>query len=255
MGDVVDKTTEIVEEPEKAEATEARSKVDEILGEHGIDPEELQDLLDNHKRLKTTIGNRDAEDLIAAAKKWEDYQEWQTQEKERKLRDEEDPEDTVKRLDKELKALRAEKARESQEQEEQRKISKALKTFEKTAIAAIGESDVPDTMKGVLKMLCGVGNPANEVELTNAAAVKKMVKSHADMLKDVAGQKVSSVKDLSDDIKQAVIKDYLAGKIKVPKVPAESGGTPPEKETKAKDMRARRRLFHQLVTDHFKAKS
>lgn len=179
--------------------------VEEILDEYGLDSaEDLKGFIAHLADMEGKIGDNDLDTLIENTKTLQKYQaNWQQQEEE-KLKEKETPEETIARLEQEkTSALNKNKT-----QADKRKASKAaeaaLGEFNDTIDSVIkGNKEVPKEYRGLIKEFMGVDNPINEVDITDKAAVRRLTK---------AGIKKIQV------FEQGVIKRYLDGKVKIPKV-------------------------------------
>jgi hypothetical protein len=186
----------------KARATEAA--VDKILQEHGLlNLEELGAKLAQGLSLSKLLGERDAKKLIEDA----DYanrvrQNWDEQKKAKQYEGE-SPEAKAQRLEQENAELR--KAHESFKNDVQtrEKAQQVITNFNTEVDKVIGslETKLPESELGLLKLVLGVENPANMIDIEDQTAVRKM-----------AREGITSFQTLVQKIKQDAINQYVAGK-------------------------------------------
>lgn len=183
------------------------SKVDvqEILDEFGLDsPDDLKGFVGKLSEMRGKIGDNDLDMLLENTKTLNKYQaEWQRQDEE-KRREKETPEETIARLSKE----KDQAVNHNKTQSDKKKASQAAKVvleeFESTIDSVIKTAkDLPESYRPMFRKFMGIGNPINEVDITDKAALRRLTKS--------------SMKEMQN-FAQEVIKDYRAGKIKIPNV-------------------------------------
>jgi regulator of protease activity HflC (stomatin/prohibitin superfamily) len=106
-------------------------------------------------------------------------------------------------LEKELKQKEnAERNKEAQHREAEA-AKQAINSFEREVTGLIQEKEIPKEQQGFVLKFFGVGNQANEIDITDRKAIKKLIQ---DGIKD---------KEAYD---QAIIKAYREGKINVPEI-------------------------------------
>jgi len=167
--------------------------------------EELKELIESGKKVKGKPVDLDnLDEIVAKAAKLDKYEAYWKDQKEKQQREGETPEDTIKRLEGEKKQLESEHRRKSEADKQAADAKKALKAYESEVETLVSEVEaVSKEHRPFVLEFFGVGNPANEIDITDRKAVKKMV--------------ADGVKKL-ESFKQAVIADYLKGKEKIPKI-------------------------------------
>ncbi len=179
--------------------------VEEILDEYGLDSaEDLKGFIAHLADMEGKIGDNDLDALIENTKTLQKYQaNWQQQEEE-KQREKETPEETIARLEKEKTQALDKNKTQADKQKKSRAAKIAIDEFNDTITSVIeGNKEVPKEYRGIINEFMGVKNPINEVDITDKAAVRRLTK---------AGIKKIQV------FEQGVIKRYLDGKVKIPKV-------------------------------------
>lgn len=209
--------------PKWKAARQAEKSLQKLMADNDV--EDLDDLIDLVQSGKKVIGKIDPDgldEIIDKASTLARYEEYWDRQKEEERMAEEEPEETAARLAKENAALKAERNRQKAIEENQ----KALRNYDTAVLTGIKEAlpTLPPDQGKFLAEFMGVGNPALDVEITNKAAVTKVVRD--------------GVKKF-EKLKQQIIKDYLAGKDRIVDVPRiESGGVPGSGEIKTlKDAR------------------
>ena len=217
-------------QPKWIAARQAEKTLQTLLKANDLeDVDDLVTLVESGKVVKGKLADlNQLDELTTKAAKLDQYEAYWKQQEELQRRDGEAPDETIKRLDRELKAKNNAETRKKAEQAEQEEAKKALGNFDREVTALIKGMDVPEEHQGIFLELCGVGNQANDIDITDRKAIKKMV---AD-----SGKKFEA-------LKQAIIADYLKGKEVIPKVGAVSGAAPVgEKQAKTMLKDARKGL-------------
>lgn len=227
---------DVVVDDDEVEGAEGR--IQAVLDKLGYDDlEELIEDFDSLKELQDTIGDKDAKKLVEDAEYLAKVKEFWKQQDEAKKRESETHDETIERLEREKKEAedklleRDKKDAKKKEQIEQaKKAEKLLKSFNSTVLAEIDKvKDIPKEYRPFLQEFLGVDNPANEINIGVRPEVRKMAKD--------------GIKKFYD-LEQIIIKRYVDGKIKTPKItPAEE--TPVNDEVKPKNLKeARNQLFN-----------
>lgn len=207
------------EQPKWKAARQAEKTLQTLLKANDLENvDDLIELLESGKVVKGKLSDlNQLDELTAKAAKLDQYEEYWKQQEEHQRRDGETPEETIKRLDRELKAKNNAEARKKAEQAEQVEAKKALENFDREVKTLADGLDIPKEHQGLFLELCGVGNQANDIDITDRRAIKRMV---ADSHKKY------------EALKQVIIADYLKGKEAIPKVGAGSGAAPAENKPK-----------------------
>ena len=213
---------------------DAQAKLDKILEKHGYDSaEDLEEDLDSGKAIKELLGNRDAAEVVKQAEKMERTEAWWDELAEKKLQEEEDPEETAKRWEKRAKdAEGALKAREG-EIETIKKNEEIFAAYESEVSSFVRAEDVPKEYRSFVLKLMGVGNPFNEIDISNKAAIRKVAKG---LLKE------------AKDYEQAIIKRYRQGKVDTPVITKTDTTPTPNTTKKSKTMEERAVLLKESLT-------
>jgi len=179
--------------------------VKSLLDEYEISsPEDLKDFVGRLATLKDQMGDADLEELKANSDLLKRYQKAWASEKEKEKEDGETPEQTIDRLKREKRVDRDKLKAKDAEQEEAREDKALLKSFNNTVKSTVkAQADLPAAYHGILTEFLGIDNEIHEIDLNDKAAIKRVTKA--------ATKKIM-------DFEQSVIKRYLAGKAKVPKI-------------------------------------
>lgn len=210
-------------DPRWTKFREKEKAIDTFMKENDFESiEELMEHVNEGRYLKGKLSGRDLDKIIQKAETLESYEEYWATEEERKRRDEELPEDTIKRLEQRLEAETKAKEELKKKQEEARAAERAVKSYEKEVHSMLKDS-VDDDEAQFVKLIYGINNPLNTIDITDMKAVKKLVED---------GLKKKQAYD------QKVIQKYLNGKRDIPKIPSGSTATEPPVEIKSlKDAR------------------
>lgn len=211
--------------------------VEELLDEYGLDSaDDLKEFISGLSEMKGKIGDNDLDTLLENTKTLQKYQEnWQQQEEE-KRRENETPEQTIARLEKEKKDLKKANLSQAERQRAAKEAERALDDFTDTVSTVIkGTKDLPKEYRPFVAKFMGVDNPINEVDITDKAKVRRLTKE-------------AISKDVSK-FEQAVIKRYLAGKVKIPKVSSTepTGPAGDEGKSKVKNLKDAKRIMMESV--------
>ena len=194
--------------PKWKSARQAEKTLQRLMQANEVDsPEELEELAKTGKLVSGKVDPTYLDEIIAKAETLTKYEAHWAQQAELKRRQDEEPDQTAARLDKENADLK----RQLAERDSAEGSKKVLKDFESVVTTGIKSllPDAPKEQSEFLAEFMGVGNPAVEVDITNKAAVAKVVKEGVRKF---------------EKFKQQIISDYLEGKEKVPVVPRTGGG-------------------------------
>lgn len=204
--DVTDKDGDKSSPIDKGEFEKAKGSAEalsSLLEDHGFDSiEDLKTEMSDGKELKDLLGDADANEILAKAKTLDSYEKHWAKEEEKAKYEEEDTDDKVARLEKELNFLKKSKIDEEARKGVLQDNQKALNTFN-TEVKNLVENNeaIPEEYRLFVAEFLGVDNPANEIDITKPAEIRKM---HKQQTKKV------------QDWEQAVIKRYRDGKSEVP---------------------------------------
>ena len=222
---VVDGTQKVVTDADpKVKAALAQSEqFSELLESPGFDSiEDLNESLSSGKTLQETLGGKDLDKLLKDSAELRRIEAHWADQKEKKQREDETPEETLERREKEWAKKEKEFEKKEDRKAETAEAQKALDRFNDLTTSLIGDdSDIPDTHKDVMKLLCGVGNMMNEIDISKKPEVKKMVKANKKILSafaqaviDAAVKKGEKIPPISETTSAAGDKPVKAKTIK-----------------------------------------
>jgi len=234
--DSEDKSGDKTSEAKPSGGGAAKLDIEEMLDDYGLDSaDDLKEFISNLSDMKGRIGDEDLDTLLENSKTLKKYQaSWQQQE-DAKLKDGETPEETITRLEKDNKALHADGKKSADRQKASKAAEQALGDFSDTVNSVIKSSkSLPKEYRQFTSEFLGVGNPINEVDITDKAAVRRLTK--AGVAKMAA-------------FEQAVIKRYRDGKTKIPTVTKTetTPGTTEPKDANPKNLKEAKRIMMESV--------
>lgn len=220
--------------PKWQAARKAEKALQELMTANEIESiEDLVTLVVTGKEVKGKQVNIDQLDtLIKKASKLDQYEAYWQQQEEEKRRAAEDPAETIARLEKKLKDLtEGEKNKELQTQKANEakqlwaaydsEVSKIFQTME----------DLPPEVQKACTLFMGVDNPASNVNFTDKKAIKAAAQE--------ARKAVEGIMDFA-------IKQYIAGKREIPKVPGAASAA--AQTPVIKNLRDARRIMAEQVS-------
>jgi hypothetical protein len=216
-------------QPKWVAARAAERKLEALLKANDLtDPDDLLDLVQRGKVVKGKLADlNDLDDVIKDAEEIRRYRPIWRENEERERRNTEDPNETIKRLEAKDKARDAAENRKRAEAEHTENMKKTIMGYESEVDSLIRELEVPKDQRAFFLEFFGVGNPCNDINLTDRKAIKKLV---ADGVKK---------KEAYD---QAVIKAYLESKRGIPKINSAAGASANEPK-KIMTLKDRRNMF------------
>ena len=184
----------------------------ELLEDYGLtDGEGLQEALQILDTFKSTVGDIDTLTEILEELSDEGATPPKTPGTPPANPDEETPEETIARLEREREeAVAALKERESAEVEAE-ESQRAIENFSRLVTEAAKLDDLSEPEREFVREYLGVGNKANEIDITNRVQVRRMAKE--------------GVKKF-EALKKQIIADYVSGKSGAPPSPPPGGGEP-----------------------------
>lgn len=205
--------------PKWKEARTAAKKLSDLLKANELeDPDDLTELVQRGKAVKGKLADlNDLDAIIEKANKLDKYEAYWKDQEERKRRTNEDPEQTIARLTDELKKRDEFNQRKEAQKRQAEDAHRAIQSFEQEVTGLVKELEVPKEQQGFVLEFFGVGNPANDIDITDRKAIKKLITD---------GIKKKEAYD------QAVIASYLKGKDAIPKVGSTAGATVTESKPK-----------------------
>lgn len=200
------------DQPKWKSARAAERKLNDLLKANDLtDPDDLLDLVERGKTVKGKLADLNQLDaIIERAQRLDKYEAYWKEQEELKQRQTEDPGQTIKRLEAKEKARDAAEARKRAEMEHVENTKKAISSYENEVTNLIREIEVPKEQRAFVAEFFGVGNPCNDIDITDRKAIKKLVTD---------GIKRKEAYD------QAVIKAYLDTKQNIPKINSAAGAS------------------------------
>ena len=207
------------EQPKWKSARAAEKKLNDLLKANDLDdPDDLLDLVQRGKTVKGKLADLNQLDtLIEKSNKLDKYEAYWRDQEEKKRRETEDPDQTIARLEHALRNKSvAEQNREAQRQQSEN-AKQAIQSYEREVSGLVKDLEVPKDQQSFVLEFFGVGNPANDVDITDRKAIKKLI---SDGIKK------------KESYDQAVIAAYLKGKEGIPKIGSAAGATATETKPK-----------------------
>lgn len=216
--------------PKWKAARQAEQKLQEIM--EANDCESVEDLVTLVASGKVLVGRQLNEEqldkLMKSAETLERYEAYWKEQEEKDRRSKEDPADTIARLEREKKALQDGQRTKEQQAEHKKQLEEQWANYDRQVLTFIeSDPEIPEEYRGIVAYAAGVKNEASSIDFTDKKAIKTAV------------QKIwKRIKDYED----LVIKRYIDGKTKIPKVPSAAGGSP-EQKTPVKNLREARKIM------------
>jgi len=194
------------QDPKWLSARAAEKRQGEILEKHGFEEaDDLEAALDRGMTITEALGDRDAKKLLqdfTELKEWKDKVEnyWAEQER-TKAEEDLDPDELAAKYKQELADLKKAESDKFTEKQRLETAKSEIAAFNETITSAVEKQGFEEGAAEIAKLLMGVDNPFNTVDISDKKAVKAMA--------------VNGAKKLSDfiaTIKQSAIDEYSAGK-------------------------------------------
>jgi len=197
----------------------AEQKLQAVLKANDVESlDELETLIGEGTELKGKMKDvGDIESLQEKADKLDGYEKYWAEQEELKQREDETDDEARKRLERELKVEKGKTSAKEKELGERESARKAVVDYEREIKVLLSEGGLEKGESGFMREFFGVGNPLNDLDITNTKAIKKMVDE---------GMKKKEAYD------QAVIQKYVDGKTEIPQIPSGNTATPEIKEVK-----------------------
>lgn len=162
---------------EKKGLEAANAKLQKILKDNELDdPDDLEDLVKSGKTVKGKLADLNRiDEIIAKATKLDSYEAYWADQKRKHERENTDPEERATRAERELEFERGTRQREIAQKRQMDETKKAIANYEKDVQELIKEASVPKEHQSFIQELFGVGNPSNDVDITDKKAIKKLV--------------------------------------------------------------------------------
>ena len=214
------------QDPKWKAARAAEKAVQDILSEHSLlDIEELKDALKSGLSLKQVLGSRDASKLIQDAEEYAKVTAKTELERRSQQLGNETPDETIARLTQERDSAISDRDTVKSDVEARQHSEKVVKDYVEDVDRVIGlmETPIPDTEKSLLRLVLGVDNPSNIIDIEDRKAVREMAQTG-----------VKTFQSTIQAIKQQAIDDYAAGKGKLVVSSRSQEGAPPSKSAERK---------------------
>lgn len=221
---------------EYKERVKAHETVTKIMTDNGLESyEDLIELVESGKKVVGKVSDiEDIDELIAKAQKLDEWTAYYARKAEQEREEGETDAETIARLKKE----RAELLQRQNQEQSAREGEALLKSFSKAVDTTVSEvfEDLPESHKAFITEFFGVNNPFAVIDIGDKKAVKKMV---------IEGKK--KFEAFRKSVEDQAIKDYIAGKKKIPHVSSTGESTTPK--TIRKTMATARAAMHERL-DH-----
>lgn len=214
----------------RKEWTASHEKLQKILKANNLeDPDDLDDIVDKGLKVKGKAVDVDRiDELVKDSQLLKQYQAYWAEQEEKKRRETEDPDSTIARLEGMLKSKNVKEQQRDYERHQAEQAKQAIQGYDNEVKNLIKEMEMPKDQQGFILEFMGVGNPANDIDITDRKAIKRLV---------VDASKKKAAYD------QAVIANYLKGKGVVPKVGSSSTGAPETRQPQKSTFKDLRRQF------------
>lgn len=224
-----DKAPPYDQDPKWKAARAAEKQLQGLLKANDCDTvDELLELVDLGQAVMTRGLKPDQLDqIVEKATTLEKYEAYWKDEEEKRRRSEEQPDQTLQRVEREKKALEQRQRDDDNRKKlaEHAKMAAEAYDGEVKKIVDLTES-VPEAERPFFYQFFGVDNPASQIDITDRKAVRQTVKDGLKIL---------------EDFKQSIIKNYLASKGELPRVPG-PGGSPTPGKVGPKNLKEARKI-------------
>jgi hypothetical protein len=199
------------EQPKWKAARQAEKKLTELLKANELeDPDDLVELIQKGKTVKGKLADLNQLDaILEKAATLDKYQAYWASEEEKKKRATEDPEETIKRLEGKLNEKTTKERQREADLQAREEAKQAIQGYDREVKDLITEMEIPKDQSSFVMKLCGVGNPFNDIDITDRKAIKRVV---------------SELDKERKAYDQQVIKEYLKGKDNVVKISSSGSG-------------------------------
>ncbi len=200
--------------PEWRDLKDAKDEFSSLLEANGYsNKDELVTALESGAKLADLIGDQDAAAMQEAANNWYKAEEYWAEQEAQNLKEGESEAQTIIRLEQEKAALVKQQKAESERATEQRTSREAVKGFDSEVVTAVDGAKMTDDDSKLAKLVLGLNNPMDDVDIQDTKAVKLAIKDNLGK----AGELIKS-------IKQAAVDAYVAGDKKIIPIPKDVGG-------------------------------
>lgn len=235
-----DDGTSQIDKGEFEKAQKSAKALDGLLKDHGFDSiDDLTDMLRDGKDIKGKLGGLNLDEVLADAKTLKSYQEYWAAEADKKGGEDEDEDDAVARLQKEVDALKSGRADEDRRTKALQDTERIIEEFN-TEVSSFVEKDegIPETYRPFVNEFLGVNNPANDIDISDTKAVRKMAQ-------DGAKKFTEFIKKVKED----GATEYRAGKLEIPPIsPTEESVATQLDEKPVKNLKEARKTAVEIIT-------
>jgi hypothetical protein len=226
------------QQPKWKAARQAEKRLNALLKANDLDdPDDLEDLVKSGKVVKGKLSDLNSiDEILAKSAKLDSYEAYWAAEKAKHQKATEDPSERADRLERELEGEKGRKRFEENQKRQMEQTKQAISNYEKEVQTLIGEIGVPKDQSPFILELFGVGNPSNDVDITDRKAIKKLV--------------ADGVKRL-DAFKQSVIADYLKEKKGIVKTGQGSEAVTGEKPVQT-NLKTMRKSLHEQMSNLYR---
>lgn len=222
------------QDPKWKAARAAEKQLQDLLKANDCDTvEELLELVDLGQAVLTRGLKPDQLDqMVEKAKTLDKYEAYWKDEEEKRRRSEETPDQTLQRLEGEKKTLEQRQREDTDRKKMAEHARMAAEAYDSEVKKIIDLAEaVPEAERPFFYQFFGVGNPASQIDITDRKVVRQTVKDGLKIL---------------EDFKQSIIKNYLASKGELPRVPSAQGSPTPGK-VGPKNLREARKMALESV--------
>lgn len=232
--------TSQIDKGEFEKAQKSAKALDGLLKDHGFDSlEDLTDALKDGKDFKGKLGDLDLDEVLEDAKTLKSYQEYWAAEDDKKKGDDEDEDDAVAKLQKEVDALKSGKDDEDRRTRALQDSERIIEEFN-TEVTSLVEKDeeISEDYRPFVNEFLGVNNPANDIDISDSKAVRKMAKDGA-----------KKFTDFIKKVKEDGAKEYREGKLEIPPIsPTEESVVTQLEDKPVKNLKDARKSAVEIIT-------
>ena len=217
-----DKPKPYDQDPKWKAARSAQASLEKILKENDLDDvDALNEAIEGGKSLKEILGAADAKQLKKDSAKLKEIEAYWAKQDEKKKEEEEEPDETKARLKQELQDLKDKIESDKAAATKATEVDNALEGYNNSAEKSITDAGLTGEDADMARLFLGVGNPFNEIDISDMKIVKSSNKSGAEKFSEWL-----------KGVRQTAVDEYAKGKSEIiPITPTEV--TPPAAETKA----------------------
>lgn len=226
------------QDPKWKAARAAEKQLNEFMQEFDFtDVNEAKQAMKDWQKTHGKVKGLDLDKLLERDKLLSNYESFWAAEEEKKKRGNETPDQTESRLVARIKELESTLTQETGTKKAQEESQKAVKEYEGEVSQLVSKSNLPEGYRSMAQFILGINNPALDVDITDKGAIRKVALSGIERVEKFVNQ---------------VIKDYVDGKLKIPKIPEVDSTTgAPASEAKVKNLKEAKKLATQSLKGLF----